>query len=258
MVTQILPISFVEARTLVTDLSSFVSPNARIVANEAANSIVITDTQSNILHLTEIIKAIDSSAEGETQVQVFPLKFANPSDVATLLAGIFPNDTSGSNVRFGGGGGRGGGLAGFFGGGGLAAAGGATTSASSQNRIKKQTQVIAVADLRTQSVAVTASRDQMTLIASLIEKLDVSSDKDPGVHVASLPGGADPQAVLQILQNMFPQNASSRTATTAQNANSALNQRQTTYINSMRSTTSTSTSGSTGVGAGGNRSATGR
>jgi type II secretory pathway component GspD/PulD (secretin) len=63
IVTQIIPIRFVEARQLVTDLSSFVSPQATIVANEAGNSIVVTDTQSNIRHLTEIIRAIDSSAE---------------------------------------------------------------------------------------------------------------------------------------------------------------------------------------------------
>ncbi len=57
IVTQIIPIRFVEARQLVSDLTSFVSPQATVVANEEGNSIVITDTQANIRHLTEIIKA---------------------------------------------------------------------------------------------------------------------------------------------------------------------------------------------------------
>ena len=108
IVTQIIPIRFVEARQLVTDLSSFVSPQATIVANEAGNSIVVTDTQSNIRHLTEIIRAIDNSAEGETEIRVFHLNHASPTDVASELSQIFPTSgTSGSQVqtpfRFGGG-----------------------------------------------------------------------------------------------------------------------------------------------------------
>jgi len=63
--TWIIPIRFVEARQLVSDLSSFVSPQATIVANEAGNSVVVTDTQSNIRHLVEIIQAVDNSAEAE-------------------------------------------------------------------------------------------------------------------------------------------------------------------------------------------------
>ncbi len=85
IVTQIIPIRFVEARQLVSDLASFVSPQATVVANEAGNSIVITDTQANIRHVAEIIRAIDNSAEAETEIRVFHLKYANPSDVATEI-----------------------------------------------------------------------------------------------------------------------------------------------------------------------------
>ena len=100
IVTQIIPIRFVEARQLVTDLSSFVSPQATIVANEAGNSIVVTDTQSNIRHLAEIIRAIDNSAEGETEIRVFHLTHASPADVASELGQIFPSSgTSGSQVQ---------------------------------------------------------------------------------------------------------------------------------------------------------------
>jgi len=110
IVTQIIPIRFVEARQLVSDLTSFVSPQATVVANEAGNSIVITDTQANIRHLAEIIKAVDDSAEAETEIRVFHLKHASPADVASELSSIFPSSgTSGNStqspIRFGGGGG---------------------------------------------------------------------------------------------------------------------------------------------------------
>ncbi len=110
--TWIIPIRFVEARQLVSDLSSFVSPQATIVANEAGNSMVVTDTQSNIRHLAEIIQAVDNSAEAETEIRVFRLKYASPTDVATELGSVFPSSSSSGNqapIQFGGRGGFGGG-----------------------------------------------------------------------------------------------------------------------------------------------------
>ena len=256
IVTQIIPIRFVEAAQLMRDLSPFVSPTATVIANEAANSIVITDTQANIRHLTEIIKAIDSSAEGETVVKVFTLKFANPNDVATLLSGIFPSDSGSQNpVNFRGGGGRGGGGGGGpFGGGNPFAAllGGGNTASSSQNRIKKQTQVIAVADARTQSVVVTASKDLMEQIDGMIKELDIPSEKDQSVHVAHIKTG-DPYQLLQVLQSTFPASTTSRSGnTTSSSQNSALQTRQqnnaTSQGNSSTTLGNSSVSGSRGGG----------
>src|SRR5580704_15936328 len=88
--TYIIPIRFVDAQQLVSDFSSFVSPQATVVANQAGNSIVITDTQQNIHHLVEIIKAVDDSAEAETEIRVFRLEHASPVDVAAELGDIFP------------------------------------------------------------------------------------------------------------------------------------------------------------------------
>src|SRR5213594_1500577 len=55
MATWIIPIRFVEAAQLVSDISPFVASQATIIANQAGNSIIITDVQSNIRHLVEII-----------------------------------------------------------------------------------------------------------------------------------------------------------------------------------------------------------
>ena len=144
--TWIIPIRFVEARQLVSDLQSFVSSQATIVANEAGNSIVVTDTQANIRHLAEIIKSVDNSAEAETEIRVFPLKHANPNDVANELGSIFPSSSSAGNtaqspIRFGGGGavasaagaGRADCLHAMMGGGGTTAAA-VTTTASKRRR----------------------------------------------------------------------------------------------------------------------------
>jgi type II secretory pathway component GspD/PulD (secretin) len=249
IVTQIIPIRFVEARQLVTDLSSFVSPQATIVANEAGNSIVVTDTQSNIRHLTEIIKAIDSSAEGETEIRVFHLTHASPTDVANELSQIFPsNSGTGNNqtpIRLGGGGGGGPGR--FFAR--MMTANGGTGN-NQNTRAQKQTQVVAVADPRTQSVIVTASKDLMQEIAGMMEQLDVPSDRDQDVYVFQMKNG-DPQQAVQVLQNMFQSSSTSRSGTSSSSQNSALQQRAVNATTTMGTTTTTTGIGGAGYGGGG-------
>jgi general secretion pathway protein D len=250
IVTQIIPIRFVEARQLVSDLSSFVSPQATVVANEAGNSIVITDTQSNIRHIAEIIKAVDDSAEAETEIRVFKLKYANPNDVASELSTVFPSSSSGGNtqspIRFGGG--MGGGPGGFFqrmmGGG---AGGGAAAGSSDADRIKKATQVSAVADQRIQAVIVTAPKELMSEIGQMMTELDVTSERDQGVYVFKMNNG-DPQQALTVLQSMFQSSSSSRSGSSSSSSTSALLQRQ---QNNAQTTSSSSSSSGFGSGSGG-------
>ena len=88
-----------DASQLVTELESFVSAQATIVADPNGNSIIITDTQSNIRHLAQIIRMVDDSAEMETVVRVFTMKFASPTEVASELSQHFPPGASRHPVR---------------------------------------------------------------------------------------------------------------------------------------------------------------
>jgi len=195
---------------------------------------------------------------------VFHLSHASPADVASELGQIFPSSgTSGSQVqtpfRFGGGAGGPGGFGGpgqFFAR--MMAANAAGNTGNSQNsRIQKQTQVVAVADLRTSSVIVTASKDLMQEIAGMMEQLDVPSTRDQKVFVYHMDNG-DPQQALAVLQNMFQNNnTTSRSGTSSSTTTSALGTRETQNATSG-GTGSTTTSGtSTGIGGGTSRSAGG-
>ena len=251
--TWIIPIRFVEARQLVSDLSAFVSSQATIVANEAGNSIVVTDTQSNIRHLAEIIQSVDNSAEAETEIRVFRLRYANPSDVASELTSVFPGSSSGNNtqtpIQFRGGGG---GPGGFFA---RMMAANAANNSGQNDRIKKATQVTAVPDSRIQAVIVTAPKDLMDQIAGMMTDLDVPSDRDQNVSVISL-NNADPYQVAQVLQNMFGSSTTSRGGTSS-TTTSPLTQRAQTTTTTMGSTTTTAGTGvgstSYGGGIGGGR-----
>jgi general secretion pathway protein D len=254
IVTQIIPVRYVDASQLVSDLSSFVSPQATIVANQAGNSIVITDTQENIRHLVEIVSAIDSSAAGETEIQVFTMVYANPNDVAAELGQIFPSGSSGNGLspiafRGPGGGGFGGGGFGGGGGGFFARAMAAAANNGSGNRAQKQSQVTAVADSRTQSVIVMASKDLMVEIEGMMHELDVPSSRDQKVYTYTVKN-ADPMEAYQVLQNTFPANSSSRSSSSSQqNEESPLMQRQLEGAQQVGQTYQSISSG-TGTGAG--------
>ncbi|MBC8097390.1 MAG: hypothetical protein H7Y43_16415 [Akkermansiaceae bacterium] len=251
MVTQIIPIRYVEASQLVTDISPFVSSGATIIANQAGNSIIITDTQSNIRHLVEIIKAIDSSAEDVTEVKVFRLRYADPTETASLLSGLFPDQTGAqAPIRFGGrgggggGGGRGGGFNPFaaaFGGG-----GGNQGGANPQNdRIKKRNSVVAVPDARTSSVVVTATKDLMEQITEMVSQLD-HPGKAQRMEVIRI-NNADASEILSVLQDTVGATSSRNSRNTQSSPfQSRIQQNQ----NSSGSSSSSSSFGNTSQGGG--------
>jgi len=141
----------------------------------------------------------------------------------------------------------GGGPGGFFarmmggGGGGAPAAAGT----GSNDRVKKATQVTAVADARIQAVIVTASKDLMEQIAGMMNDLDVPSSRDQKVYVFHM-NNADPQQAAQVLQNMFQSGSTSR-GSSGSSASSALMLRQ---QNNTTTTSSSTASGSTPGGTG--------
>ncbi len=251
MVTQIIPIRYVEAAQLVSDISPFVSSGATIIANQAGNSIVITDTQANIRHIVEIIKAIDSSAEDVTEVKVFRLRHADPTEMATLLSGLFPDQTGTAQapIRFGGNRGRGGFGGGGFGGFAAAFGGGGNQGGGGQNdRIKKRNQVVAVADARTSSVVVTATKDLMDQISEMVVQLD-QPGKVQKMEVIRI-SNADPSEVLSVLQDTV---GATTSRNNRNNQNSPFQSRIQQNQNQNNNNTGFGNTGNRNTGFGGNR-----
>ncbi len=266
MVTQIIPIRYVSARQLITDLSPLTSSHATIMANDAGNSIIVTDTQANIHHMVELVKAIDSSAEDVTVVKSFVLRFHDPVEVANLISQVFADQSQNGGgaapVRFGGlggfpgfgGGGGAGGFGAFFGGGagggqgggrgGRGGGGGGGQGGNQTDRIRQHAKVVAVADQRTQTVIVTAPKDMMAQVEELVTEVDKESAKVSHVTVIHLEN-ADLQEVQKALQPL----ASSNGRTTQSSQSSALMTRE--NQNSSSSSSSSSPFGSGGVGGGG-------
>jgi len=230
IVTQIIPVRFVEVAQLIKDLQPLVSPTlTTMTANEAGNAIVITDTQANIRRVAEIIQGIDMGAEAVTEVHVFRLANADPGETADLLSNLFPDDSksggSGQSSIFGAFASR---FGGRFGGGppGGGPGGGGGGGSDTNQRIKKRARVIAVADQRTASVVVSAAKELMEQIEGVVEELDKNPKGKQTVRIYQLQN-ADPQQAQQVLSDIFGKNNTQNNRNTA-NQNDPLANRTTT------------------------------
>lgn len=212
-----------------------------VVADEYSNSLIILAPEPYHEAISNLVRQLDVPVQDITELRAFQLRNADPTEMAKVLTSLFPDPTTSTTT-----GGRGQGT--FFGGGG--GRGGATTTGS--ERAMKQGKVLAVADPRTSSVLVSASKDLMEQIAPMIAELDASTSKKQQVYVHTLEN-ADPQEVETILRNLFEtQNArNGRTAAQNNTQNNALQQRSSNAARNQGTTTGTSSGLGTTGGLGG-------
>jgi general secretion pathway protein D len=201
VVTQIIPVRFISATQLTTDLQPLLPSEATMTANDAGNALVITDTQASIKRLTEIIRALDTSLAGATSVRVYPLRFADAKEVATVIKELFPAQPTGNSGNNRGGGG-GGGFPGFPGFGGNRG-GGAPAAASGSGNRAAASRVVAVADEHSNSLIVNAPEDALPGIEELVRSIDTNVVDVTELRVFRLQY-ADPSEMATVLAGLFP------------------------------------------------------
>jgi general secretion pathway protein D len=186
---------------------------SRVVAvpDERINALVVSAPDEFIPAIEQLVREVDVGIADITELRVFPLRNADPQEMATILAGLFPdptaNQTESGGFRFN---------RGPFGDGGGSNRGnrGGNAASETSERSKLQSRVIAVPDLRTSSLIVSAAGEMMPQIAAMIDQLDTSSAKKQKVFVYSLEN-ADVLEVEQILRGLFERSTQgNRSATT--------------------------------------------
>jgi general secretion pathway protein D len=208
VVTQLIPLHSADAAQLQAELAPLVTTGASIIGNAASNTLVITDYASNIARLLQVIEQVDSANAG--QVRVFPLAYADASDVASLLTQMFFTAPRGTTT----------------------AAGGAqlpgwqrrllgATAATSGGRAGTATAAAgqAVADTRTNAVLVSTSKERLEAIAEVIQSLDRPVERQGNLTVVALER-ANATDVANALNQALGGRASSaaRTTTTTRTA----------------------------------------
>jgi general secretion pathway protein D len=225
---------------------------AKVVAvgDDRSNSLVISAPADLLATIETMVKEIDQEVSDVTELRVFRLVNADPSETADQLAQLFPdpttssagNQNSMSPFAFfrGGRGGRG---------------GSTTPTANDSDRMKKMGRVLAVPDPRTSSIIITASKTLMPQIADMIAELDSDKGRKEVVGYFDL-RNADPADVYNNLQELFQRNnvrPQNNNQNTMLGQNNPLSQR---VKNNQQTTTSGMSSGfggtsSRGGGAGG-------
>ena len=201
MATQIIPIRYANATQMTKDLQPLLPSYASLTANESANALVLTDTQSDARRMVEIVRALDTSISSIATVRVFPLKFADAKDLASAVKDLFQSPTQQNNnnpaarffARFGRGG---------FGGG---PGGGGDQSEGTGNSEARTaaSRVVAVADDRSNSLVVSAPEEFIPTIEHLVTELDVSAVDITELRVFHLKN-ADPVEMAELFSQLFP------------------------------------------------------
>ena len=171
VITQVIPIKYIDAIQLKKDFAPLIPSYADLTANASSNTLILTDTCSNIRRICEIISAMDTQATTFAEVKVFQLKYANASSAARLITDTFKEEdkTQMPNAP-----------PWMRGGAQFAAAQAGQGDNQQGQRVKK---VTASADDRSNAVVVSASPDTMKLIIQVMKELDANPAEEQSVFI---------------------------------------------------------------------------
>ncbi|HJL18974.1 MAG TPA: type II secretion system secretin GspD [Sandaracinaceae bacterium LLY-WYZ-13_1] len=211
-VTRMHRVSNVSAEDVAQLLSRFKSREGNITAYAPTNTIIMTDTGTNIRRMLRILQEIDVPRTGE-QIWIEPIHYANAAELASRLQEIFP---SAGGEGGGGGGGASSSKA-------SSAAARARRAAAARRRARaRQKQggndssgpttvgsrtgesriTNIIPDERTNSLIILATERAYLRILEVIRALDIPVEGEGSIHVHNLQY-ADSEQMAQTLQSLI-------------------------------------------------------
>lgn len=162
-VTRLVPLRFIDAEAITNTIKPLVSKDALIVAYQPTNTIIVTDSESNIRRLLQILDAIDVESFRQ-ELAVIKIEHADAATLGDQLSEIY-----GASVSIQAGGATAGQRRARARQ--AAAAGQPAAAAGIAGSIGPTVSILP--DERTNSLLVLASRQQLADIRGLIGKLDI-------------------------------------------------------------------------------------
>jgi type II secretory pathway component GspD/PulD (secretin) len=195
LVTQIFPVRNLNPVELARVLKALLPEGRTLVVDESANALILTDTQSSIRRIAEIISALDSVSSSANMLRVFQLEYGDAKSLAATIKELFTAPDSGSRNA------RGNGtflrLPGLNLGRGSDGAGAPDAGQTPVSRVS------AVADERGNFVIVSAPEALMPAVEKLVASVDVSVE-DVNQFQSFTLKNADPQEMADLLKGLFP------------------------------------------------------
>ncbi|MCI5149089.1 MAG: type II secretion system protein GspD, partial [Candidatus Electrothrix sp. MAN1_4] len=166
VVTRIIPMKHSDPDELRKILTPLLSKTSNVIAHAQSGMLILTDVQSNIKRLMEIIEEIDVPAVDEELV-IIPLQYASVTDVGKSISQLFVQSTRRTRRR---------------------------SSTSSNIKI--------IPYERTNSLIVFAPKAQIEKLRSLLEQLDTEAPKSGGkIHVYYLQH-ANAEELVKVLTSL--------------------------------------------------------
>lgn len=170
-VTRLIPLRFIDAEAISNTLKPLVSKDAAMVAYAPTNTVILTDSATNIRRILEIVQAIDVETYKE-ELAVLKVRHADAGALAQQLADIYGGEVSG----------------GAQGGPGAAALRVRPPQVPGQPVLPgtgevTRDRVRIITDERTNALIILASRARLADIRALVAKLDVPITGGGRIHV---------------------------------------------------------------------------
>jgi len=197
VVTQLIPVRYVDAQMVVELLKPFATTGADITVYEPTSTLILTEVASNIRRLRKLIKQVDLPSSKE-RVWIRPIEFADAADVQKQIEAIFGKSKksssrgskrSASSVRRGG----------------KNAAKPATSGALGGG----SGEMTLYSDERTNQLIIRTDKPTYMQLDRLIRKLDVPIPGEGQIHIHHLQH-ADAKDVQSTLQALTGSSKSSR------------------------------------------------
>ncbi len=154
LITRLFSLKFLSAEEVARNFRSFMPANSRIIPYEQTNTVIVTDTGSNISKLAKLLEILDVETY-DAGIEVISVKFASAVELAKLVDQLIPGSAApaAGGPRFPGAGARGGNF---------------------QSRKTKEGGIIntIIADERTNTMIVHANTKGADQVRELVQKLD--------------------------------------------------------------------------------------
>jgi len=89
MITQIIPLNYADAAEMAQNLKNLLAKNADMFADTTNNYLIITDSSSNIRRIALMLKELDVEPGELLRTRVFQLKYANAATLQQTLETLF-------------------------------------------------------------------------------------------------------------------------------------------------------------------------
>jgi general secretion pathway protein D len=91
VVTQLIPLKYANPDEIKRLLTPLIGKSSVILSYPDTNTLIITDTKSNIKRLMRILKVVDVAGTGQN-ITVIPVEYADASKLVTILGTVFKTD----------------------------------------------------------------------------------------------------------------------------------------------------------------------